>query len=237
MAQGAYLGFVDPDDYVDLDFFSKLYAHAAATGQDIVKAEAIMKNIDGGINPYGPDAVEIMNNKHAFKYGFWMGIYCRKWLSDHNINFPPGIITMEDTVFLCKAVVLSNGVGQIFDTYYNYIRREGSLDPQVLDIEKLHSKIKAATLIIDFLNENVKDPELYTHYFEYRFNSALRLLSRNNTFEGQMVIVRGAIEMYEKCKYKDLFYTRYGDSMTRMLAEKDEIGLYQMIVNAGSGSH
>ena len=40
-AKGEYIGFVDPDDYIDLNFYGKLYATATESGADIVKGGLI----------------------------------------------------------------------------------------------------------------------------------------------------------------------------------------------------
>ena len=47
IAKGEYIGFVDPDDWVDLDFFEKLYNTAKKNNSDIVKTEPIRVNSDG----------------------------------------------------------------------------------------------------------------------------------------------------------------------------------------------
>ena len=39
IAHGEYIGFVDSDDFVDLDFYEKLYNKAVETGADAVKGE------------------------------------------------------------------------------------------------------------------------------------------------------------------------------------------------------
>jgi len=44
IAKGEYIGFVDSDDYVDLDFYEKLYKKARETDADMVKA-SLKKNM------------------------------------------------------------------------------------------------------------------------------------------------------------------------------------------------
>ena len=41
-ATGEYIGFVDSDDFVDLDFYEKLYKKAAETGADAVKGKLFL---------------------------------------------------------------------------------------------------------------------------------------------------------------------------------------------------
>lgn len=47
-ATGEYIGFVDPDDYVDLDFYEKLYLRAQKTGADIIQGDVFMTNSNNG---------------------------------------------------------------------------------------------------------------------------------------------------------------------------------------------
>ena len=46
-ASGEYIGFTDPDDYVDLDFYEKLYLEANNSKADIVKGNVKIIHIDG----------------------------------------------------------------------------------------------------------------------------------------------------------------------------------------------
>jgi glycosyltransferase involved in cell wall biosynthesis len=49
-AKGKYIGFLDSDDYVDLDFYEKLYIKAIETKSDITKGMATsVKNISTNI--------------------------------------------------------------------------------------------------------------------------------------------------------------------------------------------
>ncbi len=49
IATGEYIGFCDPDDYVDSDFFENLYQIAKNTDADITKGRVQCLNLDGTI--------------------------------------------------------------------------------------------------------------------------------------------------------------------------------------------
>lgn len=42
IAEGEYLGFIDSDDYIDLDFYENLYAKAIETSADVVKGSDML---------------------------------------------------------------------------------------------------------------------------------------------------------------------------------------------------
>ena len=46
IAEGEYLGFVDSDDFIDLDFYKKLYGKAKETDADAVKGKLYLYGIN-----------------------------------------------------------------------------------------------------------------------------------------------------------------------------------------------
>ena len=57
-ATGEYIGFVDSDDFVDLDFYEKLYTKAIETEADIVKGKLFLYNLEKNIK-YLEDWIDI----------------------------------------------------------------------------------------------------------------------------------------------------------------------------------
>lgn len=110
-ATGEYIGFVDSDDFVDLDFYEKLYNRAIKTGADAVKGEFWEINNSKST----PQMIDIYNlndliNKNSayFYFTFTSAIYKREFLLKHNINFPENICHMEDNYFTIKAAFFYN---------------------------------------------------------------------------------------------------------------------------------
>lgn len=232
MAAGEYIGFVDSDDFVDPDFYEKLYSRAKETDADIVKGEVCETKFDGRIKTRGgPRFSKIRKNKANFRGSWSSAIYRHDFLRKNKLDFPVGIITGQDTVFLRKCVILANKVELVTGTSYHYIRREGSLDSRILGTDKLKSKIDAVNLTVDFINDKIAgDRETYDIVFGHDFVRMLfKHYPENFTFDGRMMACRMAIEIYAKCRYKADMNGCLGETLSRLLSTGDEIGIFEYL--------
>ena len=228
IAVGEYVGFVDPDDFVDSDFYEKLYGRAVLAGVDIAKGKARIVDYDGRKRHYGPGFADINKNRAFFSITFWSAIYRRGFLIKNKIEFPPGLIISEDTVFLTKAVILANKIELVEGIYYHYIRQKDSLYSEVLSVEKLKCSIKAMNMIIDFINDTIiDDRETYSLIFAGKLKWLLSSeYSKSYTFDGCAAVIHGAIELYKKCKYKDDLCNMLAENHARFLSEENEVALF-----------
>jgi len=201
IANGEFIGFLDSDDFVDFDFYEKLYARADETGADIAKGEGVQIDFNGNQKSFGSGHEIIMNNKANFHSSFTSAIYRRKFLADNNIDFPNGVITGQDSVFLTKAVLCANRIECVGGTYYHYIRREGSLDSLILNDKKIQSKIDRAKLIFDYINGMDLDTETYGIIFSRTMRSMFRFFYRSPSSEMRRRMALFMIKEYKKCKY------------------------------------
>lgn len=226
-ATGEYIGFVDPDDFIDRDFYEKLYSRATETKSDIIKGEVLVEDHDGHTRPFGPKHNDIAKNKHNFYSAFWSAIYKCQFLEKHKIDFPLGITVNQDIVFLIKCVTLAKQIDLVHDTKYHYIRRDNSLDSKIYDKEKLANFILGINLVIDFINEHVTDPEGYQILFAVQFRHLLfSLFNRSNSFEGKILLIHESIKLYNRCKFKEKFNSQFDDGLLQLLADKNEVGLF-----------
>ncbi len=117
IARGEYIGFVDSDDYVDYNFFEKLYRAAHGTKSDIARAEQKIHYPDETIDE------PIPNSKIRDKYDFYMtfssAVYRRTMLKTNDIKFYTSLPFGADTVFLSQCVFCANKLILVHDTYYN----------------------------------------------------------------------------------------------------------------------
>lgn len=124
-AKGEYIGFVDSDDYIDLDFYEKLYGRAVESGADCVKGniydfyEKTNKSI---LTSFYDQNDRIKKNKAYFCYGFTSAIYKTSNIKDDNIKFPKNIIYFEDPYFSIFASIAINKVEIVDSAKYNYVR-------------------------------------------------------------------------------------------------------------------
>jgi len=196
MAKGEYTGFVDPDDYVDLDFYEKLYLKAKEKESDITCAK-VKKTI--GVREY----IWPMNTSRFGKWHFpcihWIAIYKTAFLRLYSLKYPDGIKQGQDTAFYIQALFFANNVECGTNTYYHYIQREDSTS---FNLEKF--KFNARLLLIDFINEKITDKEEYEYVFEYLFkNYFMNIFIRfGSKLKNKYEIAKLIIDIHKKRKYQ-----------------------------------
>ena len=226
VAAGEYIGFVDSDDFVDFDFYEKLYDQAASTDADITKGEALKITHEEKTN-FGPSFEQIRKNKANFGFAFLSAIYKRDFLIENEIYFPLGVIIGEDIVFLTKAAILANKIELVEGVYYRYIRKKDSLDSDMFNIKKIESIIESENMVIDFINDKIADDkEVYNIVFVRRIQYLLSMCHRSCTFHGCLIIIRALIGLYKKCKYKDDLYKYIDANYVKFLSEENEVALF-----------
>ncbi len=152
VAQGEYIGFVDSDDLIDLEFYEKLYNKAIQDNADIAKAgcllytsptDAILSDLNTKIR---------QNSKYFFTHEWWSAIYRRKLIEEKRILFPLECTHSEDIVFLNTCIIHSNSLSLVDEVYYHYIRRNDSIDTKYLAIKHIKSALTANAIILENLN-------------------------------------------------------------------------------------
>lgn len=160
-AQGEYIGYVDSDDWVDLDYFEKLYLTAKRYDSDIALAtnirigngktkkrlnienESIYTSIQNKFDVCNQSKNECPTNK----------IYKKELLLKNNIVWPEGVFC-EDKIYTLKAVYYANSVVTVPNVNYYYFRRKTST---VKSKKNMNDKNLARRQVLDFLKEhNVK---------------------------------------------------------------------------------
>lgn len=129
VAIGEYIGFVDSDDYIDFDFYERLYQAAKSNDADISFTE--YKQNDGGnffINYNEPGVYHGLAEKYgALKNGpVWVRLLRREMIENNHLSFIKGV-TLEDNPFTIKSFYYANKVVAIEGTYYNYIINSTSI--------------------------------------------------------------------------------------------------------------
>ncbi len=158
-AMGEYIGFVDSDDFVDLDFYEKLYTKAKETSADVVKgANLMIHHIDGSIT-VDKFNDKIRKNKFHFFSQYTTAIFSNNLIKQNNICFPEGMLVGEDPVFLIHAVFCSEKIEVIDGAQYHYMRREQSLNSESWNSKKVNDYIKYINIVVKYLNIYKITPE------------------------------------------------------------------------------
>lgn len=182
IAMGEYIGFVDSDDWVDLDYYEKLYNAAKKYNSDV----ALATNVRIG---NGKTKKRLNIEKEEFKTTLQdkfdicnlaknpcptNKIYKRELLTKNNVTWPEGVYC-EDKLFVTQAVYYANGVVAVPNINYYYFRNPNSTvnsktrkHLKQLNIDKNNAK----HTVLEFLKEknaNIRDKEFWAIKFEIRW--------------------------------------------------------------------
>ena len=220
-ATGEYIGFIDPDDYVDTDFYEKLYDCATETGADVTKADVISIDMNNG-------QTKITRTKFKsfaeFTNAFWSAIYRRDFLSKYNIDFPAGIPTSQDSVFLTRVCVHVSNIAFVHNTYYHYFyQRPGSLDSRFLSRVKAESKYRAFALNLKYiqdsqLSDRDKNAFINGHVLSHVEYELCKLFENDADRERLFGLLVDACHRHQIKKY---LIRRFGALRTRCIVDDD----------------
>ncbi len=169
-ARGEYIGFVDSDDFVDWNFYEKLYTKAKETDADAVKGN-VYDCDENGENPTLTDFYnmndKIRKNKAYFYYGFTSAIYKTAFIRKYDINFPVGVSHFEDPYFSMKACFYYNKVEIVKDAKYFYTKRKDSACSLYTKEKGVESFLVGIKMIFDMMNKVQCSKEDYLIYFNF----------------------------------------------------------------------
>lgn len=204
-AQSEYIGFVDSDDFIDLDFYEKLYKKAKEIGADAVKGN--MRLVCSPKNAEKESFYDINNdikqNVGYFYHSFTSAIYNLNFLKNNDICFPKNLNNFEDPYFSIKAAVYYKNFSVLNNTYYYYVENEQSLSKQINDIQIINL-FDSVYQIINFINSATVDKKHYCIVYSF----LLKIL--NPYFLNQnlsVVINEKFLNLFayfiQECKYKN----------------------------------
>ena len=157
-AQGEYIGFVDSDDIVELDFCEQLYAAAKAHDADLAYCQAQLVKSDETRLMANPilESGEFNGEKRRFFLThyttlFVSFLYRRSLLEEYGIRFP-STRSAEDSYFLTCALLATKRIACVDKPLYLYLVHEESLS-ESRNPKRYADKIKSFDLLLDFAKE------------------------------------------------------------------------------------
>ena len=158
-AKGEYVGFVDSDDVVSVDFCEQLYKAAKEHDADLVycQAELVKPNETTPLrNPViESGAFEGERRKFFLTHYttlFVSFLYRRALLSEYGINFP-ATRSAEDSYFLTCALLATKRMACVDRAMYRYLVHEESLS-EVRNPKRYADKIRSFDLLMEFAREH-----------------------------------------------------------------------------------
>lgn len=181
IATGEYIGFVDSDDWVDLDFYEKLYNTAKNHNFDIALGTNVRVKKNGNKKRLNiTEEKEYTSIQDKFDVNVqWKNpcptnkIYRRDLFLKHNIQWPEGVYC-EDRIFTLKAVYYANGIVTVPNINYYYYSNPNSTvnNRRVQHFKKLRTdKNNANREVLEFLKEhnvNVRDKNFWAITNEFK---------------------------------------------------------------------
>src|SRR5574344_637512 len=204
-AQGEYIGFVDSDDYIDLDFYEKLYNKAQETNAEVAKGE--IKELDENYKLINSDFYDINDNirgnKAFFYHSFTSAIFKKNFLNSYDINFPDCISHFEDPYFAIKVSIYAKKIEIVDGINYYYVRNLTSENKKELSPEKFQEINSSILHIVELLNNsNIGKCHyliVYDFLFKHAVNYAYIAKSDENNHEK---LIQTVIYMKKNKKYK-----------------------------------
>ena len=217
MSAGEYIGFVDPDDWVELNMYEEMYSKAKFYDSDIVEATYKEFNLHSNNIKIWNNKIFIPENqiftyKYSPKYPFFstmLGacnkLYKTNFIKNNKICFSNNKLA-EDHIFTIKSRILANNIIFINKPYYNYRVYKGSsckmITSQTLDVIDILKEVE--TLLI---KEN-KYNELKKAYQKYAGMTLARQIhylpkELKNTYEKKIktLLTNQIYKQYQKYKY------------------------------------
>ena len=206
-AQGEFVGFVDSDDFIDFDFYEKLYTKAKETGADAAK---------GNVYNYNPQTQEtylsefynmndkIRENKAYFHYGFTSAIYSRQLLAQNNIKFPEGIVYFEDPYFSVQVLLNLKNIVIVDDAKYFYTDISQSISRCTLEVSYANDFLLVSKNIAEILNNSKIDCASYTIIFQFLYNFCINWLNEKVSNKTKDIVFDSLVCLLNSFRYPDI---------------------------------
>ena len=168
VATGDYIGFCDSDDWVDTDYFEKLYNAAAQNNADMAFTEYLLEYPDKQ-----KKSEHITNLQIAESVSEKVNVLKDGAIWD-NIRFPEHSKSyFEDNVLLFPAAMRANKIVLINTTNYHYWQRETSVVHDVQHYDEMNSYcvdvIKNLLNFTEKQNYNSEEKQNIVNFFDRSF--------------------------------------------------------------------
>jgi glycosyltransferase involved in cell wall biosynthesis len=152
-ATGEYIAFVDSDDYVRFDMYSKMYSKAKDKDFDVVTCDVKYVYSDHENIVVTDPKNDTTNIKEAFIDLYPAActkIFKREIITKNKIYFKSGV-WYEDVEFMYRLLPYVKSIGVIHEPFYEYLQREKSITNSVSP--KFYDYINNMNGVVDYYKE------------------------------------------------------------------------------------
>ncbi|MFZ7942505.1 glycosyltransferase [Neobacillus sp. 19] len=139
VARGEYIGFVDPDDWIEPVMFEEMYKTAKDNNSDLCRCKGYYQ-INGNFK-IAEDIIDNFHDRDVFESQYisrlfstksfsiqdripsavWLCIFSRKLILEHNLLFSHDLTIGEDTLFNMEATFHCNKLSICEGKFYHYL--------------------------------------------------------------------------------------------------------------------
>ena len=171
LAKGNYITFIDIDDYIDENTYSKMIGEIVKYSADICVCGCVEEFVREGVCKNSKYELEDKVYNHSeclseylldkISPGLWDKIFSKKLLE--NINFDNSLTVAEDNLFVLKAFLKADIIVTISNRFYHYVQHDSSimhnLSDKFLQFGEVINKLDQND--IKYLSENFYDEFAY----------------------------------------------------------------------------
>ena len=230
-AQGEWIGFVDSDDWICSEMFSKLLAKADSTGADVVGCDYLLTEKLGKeegkieINNW-PEQTGILDDDKYRKLILDPGsmvikIYKRALFEENHIRFPEKMF-YEDNAIGVLPLLYAGRFERVEECLYFYYQHQAST-VHTVNMSRLNDRVKAAQIYL----EECKSRGFYEKYKEEIDYKVFELGYRNTVFSymqsvkrvsyGYLVQMKRFLKEYVPDFSDNIYYEKYMDRENKKL--------------------
>lgn len=155
-ATGEYIGFVDPDDFVDADYFEQLYNRAKETSAEIccsvcrkeITADGCEREVK---TPMFKDAEKFKKQLVFTAAHLWSKIFLRQFVQKHHFQNANSNHS-QDLAFSIPAILLADTICWVEDTCYYYrvlptsSSRKNIIKQDCIELPQIYNRMLAHSL-------------------------------------------------------------------------------------------
>lgn len=192
IASGNYIAFVDPDDWIESNMYTRLLETIQSTDADMACCNYILEyeNKKVKMNFDNPSEIETMSGYQAllsvhkrnavFQFA-WNKLYRRELFE--NIIFPQENIIGEDYSIVVQIILKCRRVTYITDKLYHYLQRQSSMCKSAYSEFHKKTYINYNTILEMLLNKFPEEKTIFINYHIQEWLFIIIPMSRNRKYD------------------------------------------------------
>lgn len=207
-ATGEYIGFVDPDDFVDADYFEQLYNRAKESSAEICCAVCRKEITADGCErevktPVFKDAEKFKKQLVFTAAHLWSKIFLRQFVQKHHFQNANSNHS-QDLAFSIPAILLADTICWVEKSYYHY---------RILSTSSSRSQISALDCaqlagIYGLILQHQLD-SIQKYLVMERFKSNVRYYIKQVSFKNKVIAFKYSIRQFPSFVWEDNYQVAY----------------------------